>query len=58
MIPKILVAVSSVVVLALLVRNTVTVVRKERRGEPIPPDPMDGMIQPVPGPNDIPSDPS
>jgi hypothetical protein len=30
--------------------------RRARRGEPQPADPMEGMIQPVPGPNEIPPD--
>jgi hypothetical protein len=56
MIPKILFAIGGVVVLGLFVRSTVILWRKERRGEPIPPDPMDGMIQPVPGPGSFPPD--
>jgi hypothetical protein len=56
MIPKILFAVVGVVAFGFFARSAVILWRKEARGEPIPPDPMDGMIQPAPGPTDIPPD--
>jgi hypothetical protein len=56
MIPKILFAIGGVVALGLFLRSAVILWQKERRGEPIPPNPMDGMIQPVPGPDSDPLD--